>query len=159
MAFEMIEKYRIYHCESGDVKKTDNIEEGSWLFETDTRNKYKFNGTAWVIFSDSSSPIATTTKSATNLITVDDTVNGTEIVASNSSRIKVTLQNQDSQPVLVSFGENTSITSYSITLSGASGVRTGDGGSYIAENWKGQIKGLTEAGSTIVSVFEEVVDT
>lgn len=102
-------------------------------------------------------PVTTSTKSATNLVTVDDTANGTEIVAANSNRIKLIIQNQDSQPVLLSFGENTSITSYSMVLSGASGVRTGDGGSYTAENWKGQIKGITEANSTVVSIFEEVV--
>jgi len=102
-------------------------------------------------------PIPTTTKSATNLVTVDDTATGTEIVAANSSRIKLIIQNQDSQPVLLSFGENTSITSYSMVLSGASGVRTGDGGTYTAENWKGQIKGITEANSTVVSIFEEVI--
>lgn len=102
-------------------------------------------------------PIPTITKSATNLVTVDDTATGTEIVAANSSRIKLIIQNQDSQPVLLSFGENTSITSYSMVLSGASGVRTGDGGTYTAENWKGQIKGITEANSTVVSIFEEVI--
>jgi len=50
MAFEMIEKYRIYICQSTDIKKTDNIEEGSFLFETDTKKRYMFNGTAWVEF-------------------------------------------------------------------------------------------------------------
>jgi|GEM_PF-827624 len=48
MAFEMIEKYRVYHCESTDIKKVDDIEEGSLAFETDTSKKYMFNGTIWV---------------------------------------------------------------------------------------------------------------
>ena len=157
MAFEMIEKYRIYHCESGDVKKTDEIDEGSWLFETDTRNKYIFNGTAWVIFSDSFSPIATTTKSATNLIPVDATVGGTVILAANSSRISARIHNQDSQPVLISYENTASITVYNEVLAGASGVRAGDGGFLSYPEWKGQIRGITEAGSTVVSIFEKVV--
>jgi len=157
MAFEMIEKYRIYHCESGDIKKTDNIEEGSWLFETDTRNRYFFNGTTWVPFSDTISQIPTDEKSITNLVTVDDTAGGTLIVSASNDRIRLIIQNQDTQPVLLSFGEDTSTTSFSLVLSGASGVRTGDGGSFTTEAWKGQLKGLAETGSTIVSVFEEVV--
>lgn len=50
MAFEMIEKYRIYICQSGDTKKTTEIEEGSMLFETDTGKRYIFNATSWVEF-------------------------------------------------------------------------------------------------------------
>jgi hypothetical protein len=50
MSFEMIDLYRLYQCESGDVKKTDNIETGSILYETDTGFEYKFNGVSWVFF-------------------------------------------------------------------------------------------------------------
>ena len=48
MAFEMIDLYRLYQCESGDIKKTDNIDKGSILDETDTGFQYKFNGITWV---------------------------------------------------------------------------------------------------------------
>ena len=48
MAFEMIEKYRIYECKKGDVKKTTDIEVGSFLFETDSGFRYIFDGTSWV---------------------------------------------------------------------------------------------------------------
>ena len=48
MAFEMVKKYRLYQCESTDTKKTTNIDEGSQLFETDTKRKYRFDGTTWV---------------------------------------------------------------------------------------------------------------
>lgn len=49
MAFEMIEKYRLYICESGDTKKVTEIEEGSPLIETDTNLFYRFDGSSWVI--------------------------------------------------------------------------------------------------------------
>ena len=157
MAFELIGKYRFYQCESTDVKKVTDIDEGSLLFELDTSKKYRFNGTVWVLVYDETSPVATSSKSATNLITVDTTATGTQIVAANANRIRLIIQNQTSQPVLLSFNENTSITSYSLVLSGTSGTRTGDDGTYTTESWKESIKGLTEANSSVLSIFEEVV--
>lgn len=50
MAFEMIDLYRLYTCESGDVKKVDDIERGSILKETDTGFEYIFNGVSWVFY-------------------------------------------------------------------------------------------------------------
>ena len=102
-------------------------------------------------------PIPADTKSATNLIPVDATVGGTVILAANSNRISARIHNQDSQPVLISYEDTASITVYNEVLSGASGVRTGDGGFLSYPEWKGQIRGITEAGSTVVSIFEKVV--
>ena len=102
-------------------------------------------------------PIPADTKSATNLVSVDTTVGGTVILAANSNRISARIHNQDSQPVLISYEDTASIAVYSEMLAGASGVRTGDGGFLSYPEWKGQIRGITEAGSTVVSVFEKVV--
>jgi len=52
MAFQMVKKYRIYTCKSTDVKKTDNVDSGSWLYETDVvtnkTKKYIFENDSWV---------------------------------------------------------------------------------------------------------------
>lgn len=102
-------------------------------------------------------PVPTTSKSSTNLVTINDTEGGTSIVSANANRVRLIIQNQDSQAVLLSFDEDASVANYSMTLSGTSGVRTGDGGTYATESWKGSINGFTETGSTVLSIFEEVI--
>ena len=102
-------------------------------------------------------PISTTNKSSTNLVQVDTTVNGTTILSANANRVQVFIQNQSSQPVLIAFGENPSISNYSLILSGSSGTRVGDGGSYVTDTWKGEIKGIVENGTADITIFEEVV--
>jgi hypothetical protein len=47
MAFELIEKYRVYKAKSTDTKLTNGIQEGSWLFETDSDKKFIFDGESW----------------------------------------------------------------------------------------------------------------
>jgi hypothetical protein len=112
MAFEMIEKYRIYHCESGDVKKTDNIEEGSFLFETDTGYRYIFNGTAWVYFPES--------------IQISD---GTDNVRITNGGLDVNIQDQYTEIIdlhltqlvqVITIVTNTSVDDTTITISSAS---------------------------------------
>lgn len=99
----------------------------------------------------------TNNKESTNLVTVDTTENGTTIVNANNDRIKILIQNQGIEPVLLSFGENTSITNYSLILAASSSIRIGDGGTYESCSWIDSIKGLTESGSSIVSIYEEVI--
>jgi len=98
-------------------------------------------------------------KNSTNLVTVDTTTGGTTIVDSNQLRVGIIIQNQGTNPVLLSFGEDTSTTNYSLILPGASGVRLGDGGAFSDMDnnwiWKGSIKGIVESGSSIVSILEK----
>lgn len=158
MAFEMIEKYRIYICQKGDTKKTIDIEEGSFLFETDSGFRYIFNGSSWVLYAEPTSFLNTvlTSKSSTNLVSVDTTVNGVEIASSNINRAKISIQNTGTNAVLLAFDENVSSTNYSIVLAADNGIRLGEGGIFESSSWKGQVKGITEVDTTTVSVFEEV---
>lgn len=50
---ELIERMRLYHCKSTDEKKTNDIDEGSILYETDTSKKYRFDGVEWAEYFDS----------------------------------------------------------------------------------------------------------
>jgi hypothetical protein len=102
-------------------------------------------------------PIPTTTKSPTVLVPVDTTANGTIIVDANPDRVSVFIQNQSSQPVLINFGDDVTTLKYCTILTGSSGLRIGDGGSYTSNSWKGSIKGLVEAETADVTIFEEVI--
>lgn len=104
-------------------------------------------------------PVSTTKKSNILPVSVDSTVGGIEIVPANPNRIKVRIQNLGTQPVILNYGGIPTTSDLDGVLAGGSGIRTGDGGTVTEYNWKGQIKGLTETGSTIISVFEEEVDT
>jgi hypothetical protein len=159
MAFEMIERMRYYHCESGDVKKTTGIEEGSILHETDTSFLYIFDGSNWQKkFNDSNVNYrSTTSSSGSGVVTVDVTSGGTTIVAANSNRLRIVIQNTGIEPVLLKFDGNPSTTDYDLILGGDSGVRIGEGTVFQSETWKGAIKGITEELSTVISVFEEEI--
>ena len=74
MPFEMIDLYRLYNCESGDVKETENIQNGSICYETDTSKKFRFDGTNWQEFFEISKPLPASSISNTNsLVTVTTT--------------------------------------------------------------------------------------
>lgn len=91
------------------------------------------------------------------MVNVDDEVGGTLIVSANSNRVKLLVQNQSSQPVLINFSNTVSIGNYCMTLAGGSGSRLGDGGTFESSSWKGKIVGITESGTSTITVFEEVL--
>lgn len=102
--------------------------------------------------------IGTILKNPMNLITIDDTINGTTIVEKNPNRLSVLIHNQGVVPILISFGEeNTSINNYNLVVAGGSDFRYGDGGSFYTNTWRGKIKGFTESSSTIISILEETI--
>ena len=159
MAFEVIEKYRIYISKSTDIKKTTDIYEGSLLFETDTSSIFIFDGADWVMqYKDvNSSHRETLNSNNSGLVTVNTTVGGIEIVPANSNRHWINIQNNGIEPVLIKFDGIPTLTDYDIILPSSSGVRLGDGGAFSSQTWKKSIYGLVVSTSSIISVFEEEI--
>jgi hypothetical protein len=159
MAFEIIGIHRWYRCLSGDVKNTIGIEDGSELWETDTGKKYRFDGTSWIKISNSVmlDYLNVSTSENSGLVTVNTTEGGIQLAPANANRINIIMQNQGTIPILLKFGDSVSISDYNFIIPGGTGVRYGDGGSYSTETQKGKIMAITEATSTVISVFEEEV--
>ena len=122
------------------------------IIELDVNSKLILRGSGVEIFEKPSTGV-----SSVNLITIDTTENGVEIVGANSNRRNLIIQNQGNSPILLNFSDDVSITNYRMILPAASGIRSGDGGSFVTDIYKGNIKGITEADSSIISVFEEEV--
>ena len=91
-------------------------------------------------------------------VTVDTTVGGTVIAAAAASRKSITLQNNGTEPCIIRLGGNPTNAAYNFVLSESTGARDGLGGSITLNTWKGAIKGLTEANSTVISVLDLLED-
>ena len=102
----------------------------------------------------STTPAKTVTAPAAAPVTVDATSGGTVIVAANVNRLGLMLQNVGTEPCLIRLGGNPSATAYNYVLSKDSGAKVGAGGSLILDNWRGAVKGITEANSTVIAVTE-----
>jgi hypothetical protein len=87
-------------------------------------------------------------------VTVDSTENGVVIVKKNNKRKSVTLQNTGTVACLIRFGGNPSATAYNLILSGGAVAKDGTGGSITIREFTGEIKGITESGSTTIAVTE-----
>jgi hypothetical protein len=87
-------------------------------------------------------------------VAVDTTAGGTVIAAANAKRLSITLQNVGTQACLIRLGGNPSATAYNIILGADSAAKAGNGGSITIKDYIGAIKGLTEAGSTVIAVTE-----
>ena len=87
-------------------------------------------------------------------VTVDATVGGTVIAKKNKDRLSITLQNVGTEPCILRFGGNPTNTEYNHILGVDSAARAGNGGSITLCNYTGEIKGLTEANSTVIAVTE-----
>ena len=89
-------------------------------------------------------------------ITIEVTVGGTVIAIANPARLSITLQNNGTEPCLIRLGGNPSITAYNMVLGADSGIRKGCGGNAVITEYCGEIKGITEANTTVISVTEEL---
>ena len=96
---------------------------------------------------------STALSATTPLVTASSDL--TTLVSASTARLSLLLQNQGVVPVLIKLSTDVSTANYSFILSAASGVRTGDGGNYVSNTWKGLITGITETGTAVVSVLEE----
>lgn len=108
----------------------------------------------WV---DSLPTPSTNMSSTATLVTVGTSVGGTTIVSANSNRRKLTLRNNGTVPVLIKVNGIPTILDYNDTIAKSSSIRAGDGGVWGTETIKLEIKGLTETGSTVISVTEEEI--
>ena len=80
-----------------------------------------------------------------------------QIAAANAKRKHIILQNNGLEPCIVRLGDSAvSTANYNFVLSAATAARDGLGGSITIENYQGQILGICEANSTIISVTEIV---
>lgn len=100
--------------------------------------------------------IKSSTAPAATPVTVDTTAGGTVLIAANANRISVTLQNVSTEPCIIRLGGNPSITAYNAVISEDSALRAGGGGCITITDFTGEIKGITEANSTVIAVTEVV---
>jgi len=98
---------------------------------------------------------STSLTATTPLVTASSDI--VTIASASTDRLHILLQNQGSVPVLIKLSTDATASDYSFILSGASGTRTGDGGNYSSYSWKGLITGITETGTSVVSVLEEKI--
>lgn len=96
----------------------------------------------------------TSTAVTATLVTVPATAGGIVIVAANSSRLYVILQNNAAEPCLLNLGGEPTISAYNYILAEPTGVRFGNGGALRIDNYQGEIKGLVESNTTVVSILE-----
>jgi hypothetical protein len=96
----------------------------------------------------------TDTAPAAAPVTVDTTAGGTVIAVKNADRLSITLQNVGLVACLIRLGGNPSATAYNIILGADSAAKAGNGGSVTIRDFIGEIKGLTESGSTVIAVME-----
>jgi hypothetical protein len=87
-------------------------------------------------------------------VTVDTTAGGTVIAKANKDRLSITLQNVGTEPCLLRMGGDPSATAYSHVLGADSAAKAGNGGVISLYNYTGEIKGITEANSTVIAVTE-----
>lgn len=80
----------------------------------------------------------------------------TEIIPADTTnrRMKVTLQNNGTEPCIIKLGGAVSTSDYHYVLSDGTAARDGLGASIVLENFTGAIYGITEANSTAISVLE-----
>lgn len=100
----------------------------------------------------------TSTAPTASPVTVDTTGGGIVIASANARRKEIMIQNNGTEPCIVRLGGNPTTAAYNFVLSEATGARDGLGGSITIDTFIGEIKGLTEANSTIVSVMELLSD-
>ena len=91
---------------------------------------------------------------AASPVTVDTTAGGAVLIAANASRLSVTLQNVGTEPCIVRLGGNPTNAAYNFILGEDSAAREGNGASVTIRDYTGEIKGLTEANSTVIAVME-----
>jgi hypothetical protein len=116
----------------------------NWLYDRTIRPKVE------------SLPTPTTSMSSTpTLVTVDDDADGTVIVSANTNRRKIVLRNNGTQPVLIKINGTPTSLDYNDVIAGGSSPNLGDGGVWGSETIQFEIKGITEASQTIISVTEE----
>jgi hypothetical protein len=87
-------------------------------------------------------------------VTVDTTAGGIVIASKNEKRLSITLQNVGTEPCLIRFGGNPSATAYNVILGKDSAAKAGNGGSITIRDYIGEIKGITEANSTVIAILE-----
>lgn len=87
-------------------------------------------------------------------VTVGTTSGGTVIAAANTKRKEIVLQNNGLITCIIRLGGDPSTTAYNLTLKGGTGARDGLGASITINFYQGEIKGITESSSTVISVME-----
>ena len=99
---------------------------------------------AYNLLTNNTTPV----KQETNVITVTD--ESTQILAANSNRVSLELQNEGIANVFLGFGENPTTDDYSKNIPPASLLKNGDGGEYVDDNphyvWKGAVYGICISG-------------
>ena len=89
-------------------------------------------------------------------VTVGTTAGGTVLVAANPARLSITLQNVGTEACILRLGGNPTNAAYNMVLAADSGTRKGTGGTVTFADYQGEIKGLTEANTTIIAIIEEL---
>jgi len=97
------------------------------------------------------------TVTGSSILTVPNTAGGVEVVALNSKRINVMIQNIGINPVFLCYGGVPSTTNLNVILPSATVLKDGTGGLIIEGSFKGQIKAICpEAGGSYLLVTEVV---
>jgi len=91
-------------------------------------------------------------------VTVNTTVGGIEIAAASATRKSITLQNCGTEPCIIRLGGDPSTAAYNFVLSDGTAARDGLGASITLDTWKGAIKGITAANSTVIAVLDILED-
>lgn len=97
---------------------------------------------------------ASSTAPAASPVTVDTTAGGTTLIAANTSRKKVILQNCGTEPCILRFGGNPSTSAYNYVLKDCTSARDGLGETIELDFYTGAIKGIVEANSTVIAITE-----
>ena len=169
MAIKYIRKRQEYVGLSTD-SKTELTTNGSVIYYTDLKTREIYNNGSWTEYIENiTQPLyvqltnyeISITKNITNVVTVDDTVGGTVILAENSDRVSFEIQNEGMVNVFIAFGEDPTTSNYSKNIPSASLQKAGDGGElkddHLFAPWKGSVKGITnpEETTTLV-IFEKI---
>ena len=96
----------------------------------------------------------TSTALTASPVTVGTTSGGTVIAAENLKRKEITLQNNGTEPCIIRLGGDPSTTAYNVVLKDCTAARDGLGASVTISFFQGEIKGITEANSTVISIME-----
>lgn len=81
---------------------------------------------------------------------------GGTLLAANTARKYVMLQNNSTSEILIGLGSTVNSTKYNFVLGKASAARDGTGGTAVIDNYSGIIYAGTTAGTAVVSVTEVV---
>ena len=87
---------------------------------------------------------------------INITEEGIVIVKTNTSREKITIQNNGLEPVLIKISGTATIDDYDYIIKASSRKMLGDGGLFVSDTIKLLIHGITISGESMVSVLEEV---